>query len=1138
MKKWLLSLLVVTLGLSLFACNGEEEEVVTPPSLDRIEIQGRSPEADGELDPYTVEKGETIRAEIFLDNPSNVELNLVRMHDRNFRAARFEEESTREHIIIEFSASSIPGETLHTLEHIEYLDDGVETLDFEEEPAYIINVLEEAPSVTLTSVTPDVDAIDFTVSIDDTDDVLETGRIELLHEDDIEAEMSLAAGEAQFDSLLSDHAYTLRIFGDYELNDGEGMREDVLLFESDTVETLEQEAPTASFEAITVTENSAAFSVDFVDAFDVKVENSLRIELFEEEAESPVETLTLDPEALEDLAFDELLYETDYSLRLFIDYDLQDGEPPREDKLLAQASFVTEAKDIPAIDTTLQTITEDRVVFTIDASALEGIVTPGTLVASFYDDETDERLATSAFRKESGPIEVDTFTADTPVRMEIEGEFDPEDGGGERFGILHEEIFRTTANAAPDASVSAVETTQTTVSFNVTTTDTDQTFIEDGLTAHLYAYDGEENEHIDSKSIPAGGGSFVFEDLTVYADYSYSVLLEGAYDLRDGEGVRTWEADEVFVRARTSPKAPEGAILEIEEEKEALVVGYKVHDNDATLLEDGITISIGDASESFDALEGTARFEGLKSDSDYTASLDVAYDLGDGLIEETLSLEDAQTLPMETPSISFESLVSDQETIDYALEIEDEDATGTLEAVRLFKDDSLIAEEQDVSGTFAGLYSDTAYTIEATYAYDLNDGEGERTLTVEEILTTEAKAAPELVFTDVEAAQESVTFDLDITDGDDVGGISAIELYQDGAKDDELADFDDLVFEDLLSDTAYTIEATYAYDLNDGEGERTLTVEESLTTEAKAAPEGTLEIESLDLGEVAFALSFTDEDDTITEDVTLELIKDEQAVDDQTFSEDDTGVFTELESDTAYTLSLVAKVDMNDGEALQEVVLSSMSFQSVDADPDVAFTDVATTPYRIDTIVSFDDQEGAVDADSLRFALYDEAGDLVGERSLEDSMHARLTALYSDHDYTARIYGDIDREDGEGLIEDALLHEGTLSTDALTLPIPEFLGWTAEGGDITIELGDIDDSENVYFEDDMRLVIYDITDGEQEVASVDLNIDETGGEYTFDDVHDENREYRVTIEASYDLNTYEGPLYDQILDSFTFFTIN
>jgi hypothetical protein len=91
---------------------------------------------------------------------------------------------------------------------------------------------------------------------------------------------------------------------------------------------------------------------------------------------------------------------------------------------------------------------------------------------------------------------------------------------------------------------------------------------------------------------------------------------------------------------------------------------------------------------------------------------------------------------------------------------------------------------------------------------------------ITETVTTVAKATPTVVIDNVVPTQTSIGFGITVTDVDQVGTITAIELYQGETLIEALTDLSLRTFSDLLSNNAYQIKVTYTYDLNDGLGDK------------------------------------------------------------------------------------------------------------------------------------------------------------------------------------------------------------------------------------------------------------------------------------------------------------------------------
>ena len=134
-------------------------------------------------------------------------------------------------------------------------------------------------------------------------------------------------------------------------------------------------------------------------------------------------------------------------------------------------------------------------------------------------------------------------------------------------------------------------------------------------------------------------------------------------------------------------------------------------------------------------------------------------------------------------------------------------------------------EDIDISTKILNdLLSNRAYTIKTTYKNINNENE-----VINLYFVTQAKAIPTLQIVDVTSDKTSISFDIDITDTDNVGELTKLELLHGTDEPVQLA-LDQRTITDLLSNNMYTIRATYTYDLNDGEGRRTLTIDATYMT--------------------------------------------------------------------------------------------------------------------------------------------------------------------------------------------------------------------------------------------------------------------------------------------------------------------
>ena len=219
----------------------------------------------------------------------------------------------------------------------------------------------------------------------------------------------------------------------------------------------------------------------------------------------------------------------------------------------------------------------------------------------------------------------------------------------------------------------------------------------------------------------------------------------------------------------------------------------------------------------------TITFFQLSPRNEYAFVIATVIDILDGKGKQITFLEDVQLFTTET-IVNFEEVAVAQDSITFAINVTDADEVGNLSLVELYQGETLIEALTDLSlRTFTDLLSNNTYQIQVTYTYDLNDGEGIQSIRISETVTTLAKELPQISFNAVTATQDSVSFNIEINDPDNVGTVSAISLYQGEtlfatSSVMKVSDLGLSTFEGLLSDTEYKIEVIYQFDVNEGKG--------------------------------------------------------------------------------------------------------------------------------------------------------------------------------------------------------------------------------------------------------------------------------------------------------------------------------
>ncbi|GEM_PF-5752835 len=1093
------------LSFLIVACGPDEVDEFVTPSFESMLINGESPLDDtGEPRMHMAEKNELLTIEVFLDNPSNAEINSLKINGTTYRQTRFEEESTNSHIIFNFDVLRVPGAMTYVLEEIEYAHEGVDVIEITDGNLFEAYILESVPSATFTNVTPHKDAMDVTLNVSDQDQTLNEAHLQLLEGEEVVDSLVLSVGVLThtFESLLSDTAYTLRIVASFERGDGALVSEDYVLVEQSDVQTLAKTEPSLQIDAIEPAKSGASFALSFADDDDTGAVSAILI--------YRDETLVKSLDDISERAFEGLLSDTEYMLEVHFTYDLEDGEGPQD--LMARSAFTTLAKVVPTITYESVTTDHDRlsfdivlndsdsvligdsllvelihegeifksktvsyadlsdigfdglfnnntytivtrasynlndgtgehsdmliasadydtpslelpelsitqtegaqsyIVWNIDATMFEGIVTPGTMRLSIYDEASGTLLKTAELINDRVTFEIRDLLAGQSVRVEVEATYNLDDGEGDKTDIIHTSYFTTTLNSVPSGSVDTVRLHQDRVDFTVTINDPNSTILPGTLVAFLYEDDGEILTLIETMVIGPELSAHSFDYAPRYEN-TYTVTLYTDYDLRDGAGVvDDHHLDSVYEIATLSPKAPTAELSGLEADTAQVGFEYTILDIDGTIIEDGIRLHLDGETIILDALTGTVTIGGLHSNSTYTLILEVDYLTSDDRVR---TLEIARTFETDTnvtPDIEFGTTTPDQTTIGFTFELTDPDDTGQITEITLYRDETLVESLTDLAlRSFTGLLSGVDYEIRATFTYDLNDGTGPKTIHISTTTTTEIKDAPAISFDEVTSDARTIDFTLPITDPDDTGQITEIALYRGGTRIETLSDLDVRRFEDLWSDTTHTIRVTYTFDLNDGTGTEDIVIETDIATTALSVPDFFFTGSNSDKTSISFTLSITDADST-GEITAIALYLDGALV--ESHADLSLRHFEDLHSSTTYTIEATYTYDLNDGAGERTLIVNTTETTDPLAMATVITDNIQRTLGGVGFDVTVEDPDTTFIDQEFTIDLIDSTGQIVRTRVETSGGTFTFDELSSAEDYTIRITADIDMNDG------------------------------------------------------------------------------------------------------------------------------
>ena len=446
-------------------------------------------------------------------------------------------------------------------------------------------------------------------------------------------------------------------------------------------------------------------------------------------------------------------------------------------------------------------------------------------------------------------------------------------------------------------NVTNEQKTMTSISFDAQVVDLYSLIEKSGGYAKAVLYDGV---NMLTKDIKVGEKTnIVFDNLTPNTVYQYGVVA--FYDNLSGNGAKLNTLYKKAVYTDTIV-----LFKDVQVGKESIEWGFLWNESFANKQMSAISLWQNGAKVQ-DVDTTATRLDGLKSNNKYT--LKATYKNLQNQ-DETIAIEFV-TYAKAVPTVEITNVQSTQTQVSFELNITDTDNVGAITKIELLHGEDAPIVVENVARSFDHLLSNNDYTVKVTYTYDLNDGVGEQQIVKTTSITTKAKAVPTVEITNVQSTQTQVSFELNVTDTDNVGAITKIELLH-GEDAPIVAETSDIrAFENLFSNNDYTVKVTYTYDLNDGVGEQQIVKTENIKTKAKAMPSATISNLSSTQNTIECDIAYTDAD-SVGSVVEIALYRLENKVKSVPFA---THVsFDGLESGKEYKVVVEYKYDLNDGK--------------------------------------------------------------------------------------------------------------------------------------------------------------------------------------------------------------------------------
>lgn len=409
-------------------------------------------------------------------------------------------------------------------------------------------------------------------------------------------------------------------------------------------------------------------------------------------------------------------------------------------------------------------------------------------------------------------------------------------------------------------------------------------------------------------------------------------------------------------------------------------------------------------------------FEGLATATVYRYAIVANYDSLDGTGINTYVLYEKEFTTQRV--VAFDNVDVGQEKIVFSFDWNESFDNKMLKYLTLYRGEEKVSELEVNAVEAVELLSNNEYRLVAVY---MNMGAEE---IVELTFKTQAKALPTVELTAGEVTQTSFGFDVAVTDTDNVGEITKIELIH-GEDVTNIEDLDTRSFTDLLSNNEYTVRVNYTYDLNDGVGDQIIEKTLAVRTAAKAIPEVTVKNKQVTKTSFDFDITVTDAD-KVGEITKLEFIHGEDATEIEDLS---TRSFTDLLSGNQYTVKVTYTYDLNDGigDQIIEKILTVKTVAKATPVVEITESNVTQTSFDFDITVTDADKVGEIT--KLELIHGEDA------TNIEELDTRSFTDLLSNNEYTVKVTYTYDLNDGKG----ARIIEKNIDITTLAKAEPSFV---------------------------------------------------------------------------------------------------
>lgn len=1049
------------------------------------------------------------------------------------------------------------------------LDDG---LNIQEDELFgkadFTTVSFDAPIVDIVSVVPTQNTVDAVISVYDEDDVITGNLVARLYSYDAinevqvfieEIDLGVGTNEISFNETMEAKAmYSVIVFADYDLRDNETietakeMAEEIVLMNAKFV-------PEALIKDVIPTKDGVSFKVDIYDYHGVIIPNSTRVEIYKDgvlvTSEIPQFDLDSPIVFVNSPGLYDIFSNSEYELYIKTNYQLDENDEIRLNQVIYKTTFETKEKEMPSVSivnkNTDLVSALDIAVTVVDNDSV--VTIPSVLVRLYKENDPTTLIEEKVLAglELSDDYFNTNILSDTKYIVEVWLTYDLNDDTGEHQIKLGTLTTGTAPREMASVDVESIVFGNSSMSMVIEVSD-DFSVITGGLYVELVDSLGNS---VGTTLVPLTADLLNNQRQTVtfnnlYSDEAYRIHVYADINMYDG--FRVYTEYELFKSPRYYTQGKNELVVDFSNAEVTLTTvefDAEIIDIDSVYLS-GLQARIFEAADlatvvdTFDLVVGdnTVLFdEFLHSDTEYIVIIYASYYLNDRVAHDedteiaTISFKTDKKSP---PVVNFQNVLINKNEVTFDIVLTQSYGVfvdGSLYAV-LSIDGSEISTKDlvlnEVTFDLSSLLANQDFKIEIKGDYTLDEG---LTTQLDKVLgtlegTTLSNLVPSAEVSSVEIYQNTVETTITVTDTDATVSQNLVAYITDefGATLDTVnleVGTNEVTFAvQADAQKQYTVYVKTDYNLRDAAGEQQGYVMDEYVkyVHYEIKPEAVIRDLTGDKNSVSLFVDIYDRDNLITGNTVVELYLDGVL---KATSSNITGLntlvtfvtFTDLTpvySNTAYTVKVVTTYDddplltgevvnflMNQGDVSTQVLEEPSYEIELDTyDSNSIVFDIVVTD--LDNVTS-----------TMEAVLTDPQGNEIRKDIFDlNNIDVTFTGLVGLTDYTLTIESLTDLNDG--VAPSVVVFESITVTTEITITPSATLSVTPTTNSLTVDYTLLD-PDNALSNSDLVLYLDDV-----EVSRVDIVASEDT--YTFTNL-EHNRDYKVLIDATYDLNDLELP---------------